>query len=402
MRFGSSDLKGVLTGPFDAVWTADLYYNGERRIADVPIADVRFGEDANADVQQSGSCTVVWTDEFASSVLPVSVSDPLAPFGAQLYVYCLVSAGNFSERVAYGRFLITDVPSARDEEMRFRGEWVTVGSTVGLELRELLAGVQQESFDVPTAPTDLSSTWAELGRVSGLPLIRSVADVPITRSVMYPDGKLDAVYELMGVMLDAVPHVTSDGALSARPNVWPDPVDDVTLDVIESVSSSMSAAQVYNRVVVRATGGDQAAVLAVAEVTSGPLRVRNPDGSVSPFRARTRYLSSEFVTTVEQAQAWADSELAKVSVLRSRVVEVVETFNPLRERGDAVRVERNRVWLIGRVVSVDRGGATQRLRVEVASTVPKADAVDVFPGFTGFGLFPDGELFPADDEFPEA
>ena len=91
-----------------------------------------------------------------------------------------------------------------------------------------------------------------------------------------------------------------------------------------------------------------------------------------------------------------------MSVLRSRVVEVVETFNPLRERGDAVRVERNRVWLIGRVVSVDRGGATQRLRVEVASTVPKADAVDVFPGFTGFGLFPDGELSPADDEFPEA
>jgi hypothetical protein len=402
VRFGSPDLKGVLTGPFDAVWVADLYYNGERRLEGVPITDVRFSEDANADVQQSGSCTVVWTDEFATSVVPTSMADPFAPFGAQLYVYCVLTAGSFQERVAYGRFQIDDVPSARDEEMRFRGEWVTVGSTVQVELRELLAAVQQESFDVPTAPSDLSSTWGELGRVSGLPLVRSVADVPITRSVMYPDGKLDAVYELMSVMLDAVPHVTADGALSARPNVWPDPVDDITLDVIESVTSGMSAAQVYNRVVVRATGGDQAAVLAVAEVTSGPLRVRNPDGSASPFRARTRYLSSEFVTTESQAQAWADSELAKVGVLRSRVAEVVETFNPLRERGDVVRVERNRVWLVGRVVSIDRSGATQRLRVEVASTVPRDVPAEVFPGFTGFGVFPDDGLFPSDDEFPEA
>lgn len=402
MRFGSEELQGVLTGSFDTYWYADLYYNGERRLADIPISDVRFSEDADATVQQSGACTVRWTDEFASSVLPTAVTDPLAPFGATLHVSCFVVAGEFSERVRYGRFLIVDVPSARDEEMQFRGQWITTGSTVQLELREPLAGIQQESFDIPTAPSDLSSTWAEVGRITGAPLVRSVDDAPVPRSIMYPESKLDAVYELMSVVLDAVPHVTSDGALSARPNVWPDPVADVTLDVIESVGSAMSAAQVYNRVVVRATGGDQTAVLAVAEVTSGPLRVRNPDGSPSPFRARTRYLASEFVTTTDQAQAWAESELAKVSTVRSRVAEVVETFNPLRERGDVVRVERNRVWLVGRVNTIDRSGRTQRLTVEVASTIPRETPAEVFPGFTGFGLFPDDELFPAEDEYPEA
>ena len=165
---------------------------------------------------------------------------------------------------------------------------------------------------------------------------------------------------------------------------------------------AMSSARVYNRVVVRAAGGDQTAVLAVAEVTSGPLRVRNLDGSPSPFRARTRYLASEFVTTTHQAQAWADSELAKVSTVRSRVAEVVETFNPLRERGDVVRVERNRVWLVGRVNTIDRSGRTQRLTVEVGSTTPRDNPVEVFPGFTGFGLFPDDDLFPGEDEYPEA
>ena len=403
MRFGSSDLQGVLLESFDSHWVADLYYNGSRVLQDVPVSRPSFREDAQAKVQQSGSVTVEWSDEFATSILPVDVSSPLAPFGAQLWVYSVVEAGEFSERVEYGRFEITDVPSGRDEQMVFRGELITLGSRVELELRELLHGVAQESFDVPSAPSQLDSTWAELAVITGLPLERTVDDVAVNRSIMYPDNKLDAVHELMDVMLDADPHMTADGSLSARPRVWPDPVDTLTMDgALVGVGHRMSADQVYNRVVVRATSGEQSSVLAVAELTSGPLRVRNPDGSVSPFRARTKFLSSEFVTTAGQAQAWADSTLTQVAALRSRVVPVVEKFNPLRERGDVVLIERPNLYLVARVVTISRSGHTQELTVEVGGTLPRTVPVGPFDGFyAAHGLFPSDELFPDDELFPE-
>lgn len=394
MRFGTPELEGVLTGPFDSNYVADLYYNGSRRLESVPITQPRFREDGNATIQHTGSCTVVWSDDFGTSMSPAFLTDPLAPFGAQLVVYSVVKAGPFSERVEFGRFEITDVPSARDEMMRFRGEWLTTGSVVELELKDLFYGLSRESFDVPSSPSDLGSTWRELAVLTGFPLLRNVDDVPITRSVLYPDSKLDAVYDLSRVMLDAVPHLTANGSLSVRPNTWGEPVSTLRRgEGLVSVSGGMSAAQVYNRVVVRASGGDPT-VLAVAEVTSGPLRVRNPDGSASPFRMRTRYLSSEFVTTSAQAQDWADSELPQVSTLRSRVVTVVETFNPLRERGDVIDIERPMTMMHGRVSSIERSGATQTLTVEVSGESPREDPV--FPPWPN----PD-DYFSLDDLFTE-
>lgn len=408
MRFGSEDLKGALTGPFNHYFVADLYYNGSLRIADIPITLPSLSEDADAKIQQSGTVKVVWADEFATSIVPKEIYDPLAPFGAQLFIYSVIWVGPFIERVAYGRFEITDVPSARDEEMQFQGRWIVTGSVVDLEVKELTDGIGHETFDVPSAPRQLVSTWAEVGDLSGLPLSRTVADAPINRSVMYPDSKLDAIYELMDVMLDAVPHITAYGAVSARPNAWPEPVDRLTMaGCLISVGHAMSAAKVYNRVVVLAPGGDES-VLAVAEITEGRLRVRNHDGSASPFRARTYSMSSEFVTTAELAKPWAESTLAQVSTIRTRVVPVVETFNPLRERGDVVLIERTQVWLLGRVVTISRSErAHQSLTVEISGWTPKTEAPGPFDGWDDgwprpSDYFPIDDLFPLDDLFPEA
>lgn len=374
-RNGSDTLQGVLTGYFDHHFVADLYYDGARRLQGVPITEPKFSEDGDASIQQSGSVTVQWSDEFATSISPTAVTDPLAPYGAQLWVYCVVEAGPFSERVEFGRFEIVNVPTAVDQQIQFRGEWITTGSQVELELKELLAGPARESFDVPTAPTGLTSTWDEVGRIAGLSLRRTVPDAPINRSAVYPDSKLDAIYELMDVMLDAVPHMTADGTLAARPNAWPGVSREIRLGSIEKVGNLMSADQVSNRVVVRAVGGDQSTILAVAEITSGPLRVANADGSVSPFRRRTKYLSSEFVTTHAKALRWAQSTLAQVSDTRTRVLPVTMTFDPLIERGDVILIERPDVWLTARVVTIDRSGhATQDLMVEVGETTPKSDA----------------------------
>ena len=367
-RFGSEEVAGVLTGSYDPVWAADLYYAGDRRQANIPLSDVSFSEDADAEIQQSGSCTVTWSDEFATSLTPTEITDPLAPFGAQLQVFSVIRVGSFEERIQYGWFEIADVPDARDETMRFRGEWITTGSTVQLDLRELLYGPSKETFDAPKAPDSLLSVWDEVGRISGLPLSRTVADAPIPRSVMHPEKKLEAITNLLDIVLDAAPHMTADGALSARPNAWPAPVAELTrARELVDVGSMMSAEDVYNRVVVRAVNDDAEGVLYVAEVTKGPLRVRNPDGSVSPFRARTLYLKNELVNTEALARAWAISTLAQVSTPRAQILPVTEVFNPLRERGDVVTIERPNRTLLGRVATINRGmSRTQELTVEIA------------------------------------
>jgi hypothetical protein len=369
MRFSTDLLGGVLTGAHDHYWSADLIYDGDTRLTNVPLTDVQFSEDADAKVQQTGSCTIVWTDVFGKAMAPRTISAAFAPFGAQLRVYSNVSAGPFTERVQYGVFEITDVPSAHDEDMEFRGLVVSTGSVIELELSELLAGVGQETFAVPTSPSQLLSVWDEAAVVSGLQIERSVDDALISRSIMYPESKLDALYELFDVILDSVPHMRPDGVLAARPAQWPAPVHTVRRGPggqVVRVMSAMSAADVYNRVVVRATSDDQKPVLAFAEIESGPLRVRNPDGSRSPYRARTLYQSSEFVTTTVQAQAWADSTLAQVATLRTQVVPVTMTFDPRVERGDVLVIRRLRGDMTVRVKSIDRSGrGTQSLTVEV-------------------------------------
>ena len=370
MRFSTELLAGVLSGSFDHYWSADLIYNGERRLQDVPLTEPRFNEDGSATVQQSGSCRIVWSDTFGEAMAPREITDAFAPFGAQLRIYSNVTAGPFSERIQFGTFEITDVPSARDEDMVFRDLIVSAGSEIELELKELLAGVDEETFDVPSSPSDLGSTWSEVGRVSGLQLARTVEDRPITRSIMYPDSKLDAVYELMDVMLDSVPHMTADGALSARPNARPLPVHTLRRGdggQLIKVGQKMSADQVRNRVVVRATSGQQKAVIAIAEITEGPLRVRETNGARSPFGARTFYQSSELIDSQTGAQAWADATLPTVSTLKASIVPVEMTFDPRLERGDVVVIQRLRGNLIGRVRTIARSGrARMSLTVEVS------------------------------------
>lgn len=375
MRAGSAELGVALSGSFDYRWKADLFYGGVRLIADLPISDVSPKESGGALIQQTAKCKVTWTDQLATTLVPQSVNDPLSPFGAQLALSCVVSAGTFEEALPFARYEITDVPSARDRSMRFRGRWLTLGSQVELELKEITAGIAAETFDVPSSAASLVSAWSEIGRVSGLPVLRSVPDAEISRAILYDGSKLDVIYELADVILDAVPHVLPSGVLSARPNAWPTASAVLTRDKhIVEVGQMMSAANVWNRVVVRTTSGQQTSILAVAEVTDGPLRVAEPDGSRSPWGRRTKYLSSEYVTTTHQAQAWAESTLAQVSTPRAQMLPVTEVFDPRRERGDVVLIERPTTWITGRVVDIDRSAGsreTQKLSVEVGYITPR-------------------------------
>jgi hypothetical protein len=359
----------VLTADFNHHFVADLFYDGRRRIASIPLTDFSLTEDADALIQQSGSCTVVWTDEWASSLSPETLSDPLAPAGAELWVYSVITTGpTYKTRVPLGQYRITNIPSAMDEEMLFNGQRITLGSVVKVEFKERLIVVADDRFDLPEATASLSSVWGEVGRISNMQIVRNLPDSTIPRTITYGEERIDGVYDLLE-LIGGIPHVLSDGTLAARPINWPDPVATLrrgTGGQIVSVGRSMSTALVYNRVVVRGKAQDQTIVLASSEITSGPLRVRNADGSRAPFGRKTKFVSSDYVTTYDQAKPWADRELAASSRLRSTIVPVVATFNPFWERGDVVILQRGARDLIGRISKIERKATgTMKMNVEV-------------------------------------
>ena len=366
MRYGSDRLKNALLGPVQQWWSADLFYDSERRLADVPLGGVRFQEDAAAKIQQSGSCTITWVDDFGASMSPQQIGDVFAPFGSELHLYSNVTAGKFSERVPMGVFRITGVPSAQDQTMFFRKQLITTSSVIELEFAERLARTDIERFDLPGGPSQTLSTWLELQRLTGFQVTKNVADAPVTGSLTYEDSRLDSVYDLAKI-LGGAPHMLSDGSLSIRPDAWGTVVDSLTRkDSLVKVGQSMTAERTYNKVVVRSPDTSNQVVLATAEITSGPLRTVNPDGSPSPYGVVPYFAAIPSITDTAAAQVYANSLLPDVSTLQAVRVPVTELINPLRERGDVITIERPTRTLTGRVVSIDRSDkATQQLVVEV-------------------------------------
>jgi hypothetical protein len=366
VRLSSSQMRQVLTGAsFTFRWVADVIVNGQRVMQDLPCTAPDFTDDDSQQVQSTGSLTFVYQGDFADSIAPTGIPDVLSPFGTQVWVYVLVQDGPaFSERVLMGQYLVTSTPKVNTSRMLFMGKPIVVGDQITVDLSDLLYGVQVNKFDVPGSPPSLASTWGEVQRLTGLPLTRTVPDGPISSTVAYQEDRLQAVYDLANYSLDAVPYVTPDGTISMRPNVWPDPVDVLASgddgNLID-VSRSLTDESVFNAVVVRSydtTNG--AAILASGEITTGPLRTREPDGSLSPFRRRPTFYSSQFLTTKAQAQDYVRRWLPRVSQLTGVEVVLTETFNPLRELGDVLTVHEVGNDFTGRIVSIRRTDSGQQ------------------------------------------
>jgi len=377
MRYGSPALKGALKGAVDFYYVADVTYAGARVLQDLPITAVQLTDDSTGLIQSSGSFTCTYQGDFAESIAPKDVGDVLAPFGAQVEISAMVNCGpGLTERVRLGQYLIADVPSIVTQPWLFNTAFLTKGDIIQVTLKDLFAGTEKDRFDVPGAPPDLNSGYAEIQRLTGLPLTRTVPDGPIPTSVAYQEDRLQAVYDVAKYALDAVPFITSDGTVSMRPNNWPDPVDAIKGGddgTLVSLSRALSNDSVYNKVVVRSYTGTGNAVLASAEITDGRLRARNADGTKSPYGRAPTFYSSQYITTVAAAQDYANTWLPRVSRLRSVQVKLTETFNPLREDGDVVTVQRvasGRIVeeYLARVVGVERDSEpTQTTTVQVGS-----------------------------------
>jgi len=358
MRAVSASARELIRdGGFAASWVADLMYDGERRLAGVPIRNPRLSWDAGQFVAGSGSVDVVWSDDHARSMVPREVGDWFAPFGAELQVDCLVGAGVFSERVPAGRFVIESVAGGEDSSIPFQGRRVTAGEVFSVRLKDSLVRVVRDEFPFPTR-AESSSVWAEIQAITGFPVVRNMPDAVVPAGLAYEGGKSGVLSKLFDA-LGAWPMVDASGVLTARPKVWPAAVGGV--EGVVSAPVSMDSAETYNRVVVegKAPSGDP--IYAVREVPDGPLRVRNADGSVSPFGVATYRYQSDYLTSQAACDRYAAELLPRVSRLRGVTRTVTERFNPLRELGDVLELDGGLV----RVQSVEHDGAFTGLVVEV-------------------------------------
>jgi hypothetical protein len=148
-----------------------------------------------------------------------------------------------------------------------------------------------------------------------------------------------------------------------RPNAWPAVVDTINGGdggTLVGAPRGMQNTNVYNRLVVLDSAGN---TLGSASIRTGRLRVSNPDGSLSPYGTVTTYYSSPFITTSSAGQQYANANIQRVAGLRGHEVQVTEVFNPLRDLGDVVTVNRRAGGVVvetftGRVMQISRSGRT--------------------------------------------
>lgn len=347
----------IADGGFDRVWAADLLYDGARRMANVPIADPSFSWDGGAQIVGSGSCRVVWNDDHATTMIPRRIGDWFAPFGAELQVDLIVSSGSHAERVPMGRFVLESVPNARESEFLWRDQTLYVGESFGLSLKDPMIRVARDKFPFPTSPRS-TSAWAEAQAITGMPIIRNVPDATVPTTVTYDDDRAKSLGELFDLM-GAWPALTPAGVLTARPKAWGSPVGDLT--GVVSAPRTLTAERTYNRVVVKGKSPAGDPIYGIAEITEGFLRVRNADGSRSPFGVATYEYASDFLTTEAMCLAYARELLPRVSKVRGVVRDVEMTLNPLWEVGDVLRFDGG----IVRVASISHSEAITKMTVEV-------------------------------------
>jgi hypothetical protein len=363
----SDELAEILrAGGFQRGFLADVIVDGDRMLEDVPLAACEIKSDATARIRTQGTATIVYSDEIGRSVVPEDITSWLTPYATYLNISCVVSINGFTERVLLGSLKVVGVSDPQQTRVRFQDRMITVGSRISLTLADAFAVTDGERFPAPSSPTSLTSVWDEIGAISGLPMVRNVADSAITRQITYQESRLDAIFDLASI-LDGIPYINTSGELTLQPNVWGAETEELRVGndgtIVAVDTDNLTDDGIYNQVVVRSYDTSQVAVLATAELTSGPLRYGGPFGRIPYFA------SSQFVTTHAAAQIYADSLLPTVSTVPAAQYSIQCVPDPRREVGDVIPFTKDGETLVGRIqqrslahagpmtlkVAVDRG-----------------------------------------------
>lgn len=350
----SDELAAIIPrGGFKRTYVADVVVDGERVLKDLELSTCELVSDGSAKIRNQGSAKVEYSDAVGRSIAPEDAESWFTPYATQLNISMRVASGDFSEKVLRGTYLVRTVSNPQASTSTYGGRKLTTGSSIELKLADAFRRVERERFPGPASPAG-TTAWDEIGLLTGLPLLRNVADTAIPRDITYEESRLDALFTL-GRLLDGIPYMTPAGQVAIQPDAWGSATEALAIGEGGTITRAAAAndltdEDIYNEVVVRSHDDEQTVVLATARLTTGRLRYGGPFGRVPYFA------SSEFVTTVEQAQAYADALLPQVSTQRA-VPYVIQCIpDPRREVGDVVpfTTEDGR-QLVGRIEHVTLG-----------------------------------------------
>jgi len=308
-----------------AGYRVSAFYGSDLTIAEVPIStDGSISFSGDAQIQSGGT---VYLARDGESLVPQAKTDPLAPYGQELSIDRTVTVGDTTWAIPLGRFRIVSVPSAKDYFRLYPSLASQVAWSAQLELKDRLEILEADDFLATAAPLPGNTTWDEIRRLSPIPIVTSLPDRALPTGLVY-QSKSDAITTLMD-NLGGVPHITRQGALTARKaDAWlteTTPVFRVegVIDVDDGMSNNL-----FNSVIV-STSQDPT-ILAVAEITDP----HDPLSVTSPLGRRTYKHQDPLVTTQAAAVATATTMLARLSTRQARAAKVKCLPRPDIELGD--------------------------------------------------------------------
>ncbi|MFZ4843958.1 hypothetical protein [Mycetocola saprophilus] len=354
MRSSTRELNDViLGGSFTRELIVDVMHGTEPVLKNLPLTGWSIRANLGADVKLSGTATCVYTDDNGLPFAPSGSNGVLSPYRARLMLKMRISAGDFSEDVLIGWGRVVKTPGAKDYwSDEILGERRVTSSVVPIEWSGLEYDIQRTGFTFPTPAGP--AAWAELAKISGLPVTRNVPDVPIPANTVWEakqGGRLEAVHKI-AALLSGRAMVTPMGALMVAPNRLPDKPA-LTLETgvngtITAIDSDISIDGVYNEVAgLYEVGEDRTPIHSVARITTGPLAV----GGL--FGTATMYHDSDMVTSQESADKATQAVLDESIGSQTYRVQVQCITNPLIETNDFVEVRGKDRTVRGRVVEYE-------------------------------------------------
>ncbi|MEV7962417.1 hypothetical protein [Oerskovia paurometabola] len=248
-----------------------------------------LGWDAGRQVQGQATITVADPD---GTLAPWGMSDPLGPGGSRLQVTWV--SGLTGTRVPLGWWRIRR-PDPDETWLTYTlgsGEMVRVagGGSVTIQADEETSTAALSGLDaeVASASTVVGEARRLLQDVCPVVTLPGVVDAPVPGSLVYGDGRLDAVDDLLAV-IRARYRMGPDGALEIVPAAGVGPVWTITggeSGALIRALRPLSDQGVANAVIATATTTTGQPLIGRAYLTTGPLAWGGPYGKV-PARIRS-------------------------------------------------------------------------------------------------------------------
>lgn len=336
--------SSVFLGSLEWNTYVDAFYRGKPTVQGLKVSGGHITFDRDADVQATLECTV--SDE-SGRLVPVVMTDPLAPFGQQLHV-TMAATMNGVQAIAptsIGWYRTRECEPETRWYLRGNGTWKSGGSEITLTAPDRMDILNEAEFlnvDQPASGVTVLSEIKRLleGMVPMGDVDVALSDAAVPSSVVYQENRVHALQDLAAV-IGGECVIDPYGALRVRrptqygaTPVWSFTVGPGRGDILE-YKAKMTRDGVVNAVVAEGeTATDHAQIRGVAYDTDS----QSPTYWGGPFGQVPLRYASPLLTTPSMCQAAAQTRMNNYRRGREREYTAKVMPNFLVELDDPVQL----------------------------------------------------------------